>query len=117
MYEYTGVVTNVVDGDTLDIVVDLGFDIHTKKRVRLLDIDTPEIFGPNSREEFDRGVEAREFVKKAVLGKKVTLVTHKDKTGKYGRYLADIVFTREAFGEALFLVEELKKAGFDTNTT
>ncbi len=45
MYNYKCKVINVVDGDTVDIELDLGFDIRLKERVRLIGLDTPEVFG------------------------------------------------------------------------
>ena len=48
MYVYPCKVLNIVDGDTIDIELDLGFHIKMKERVRLIDVDTPEVFGPNA---------------------------------------------------------------------
>lgn len=48
MYTYSCKVLNIVDGDTIDIELDLGFHIKMKERVRLIDVDTPEVFGPNA---------------------------------------------------------------------
>jgi len=45
MYSYKCKILNVVDGDTLDIELDLGFEVRLKERVRLLGVDTPEVFG------------------------------------------------------------------------
>lgn len=112
MYQYSGIVTNVVDGDTVDIMVDLGFKTFKEIRVRLKDIDTPEIFRPSCKDELEHGRLAKLFVEHVILHKTITLVTFKDKTGKYGRYLADIVYT-EQDGLAKFLTEELKLAGFE----
>ena len=42
MYEYQAIIERVVDGDTVDVMIDLGFDVWTKQRVRLMGIDTPE---------------------------------------------------------------------------
>lgn len=114
MYEYTGRVIKVVDGDTIDIDVDLGFGIRSKRRIRFLGIDTPEIWRAETPMEKERGKEARDFVKERLLGKIVTFMSHKDKTGKYGRYLGDIVYLGDN-REALFITEELKKAGFEKN--
>ena len=88
MYEYRGFVTNVVDGDTIDLKVDLGFDIVYKIRVRFKGIDTPEIFRPKTPMEKEQGKRARDFVINRLLGKSVTLDTFKDNTGKYARYKA-----------------------------
>ena len=50
MYQYSATVYNVVDGDTIDVVVDLGFKITTKQRLRLNGIDTPEKGQPGFNE-------------------------------------------------------------------
>ena len=49
MYEYKAVIVNVVDGDTFDMNIDLGFNIHIHERVRLLNIDTPENRGAEKK--------------------------------------------------------------------
>ena len=86
-YIYTATIINVVDGDTVDARVDLGFDIYFNLRLRLFGIDTPEL---NSRDESEKFLakRAKEFVQYAVLGKTVTIKTYKK--DKYGRYLAEI---------------------------
>lgn len=48
MFTYFCKILNVVDGDTVDIELDLGFNIKMKERVRLIGLDTPEVFGPNA---------------------------------------------------------------------
>lgn len=92
MYQYNAMVVRVVDGDTLDLMVDLGFDIFQKMRVRLFGIDTPEIYGvKRDSEEYSKGKLASDFVKKILHpGTKVSMNSVKDKRGKYGRYLATV---------------------------
>lgn len=82
MYEYVGQVVNVVDGDTVDVVVDLGFKVTTAQRLRLAGVDTPE----RNQAGF---IEAKDFVQSMIGGKLVTIKTHK--VSKFGYYLADIV--------------------------
>lgn len=85
MYSYKALVTNVVDGDTVDLSIDLGFNIWHNIRVRLIGIDTPEKWHPY-------GKVVTKFLKQHIEGKKVKInVTKKD---KYGRYLVSI-FTLE----------------------
>ena len=48
MYVYKCEIVKVIDGDTLDVLIDLGFNIKMKERVRLLGVDTPEVFGQNA---------------------------------------------------------------------
>jgi len=114
MYEYNAVIVKVVDGDTLDVLVDLGLEIFKKLRVRLYGIDTPEVYGvKHDSEEYAEGKKASDFVKKLLpQGTKVTIRTIKDKRGKYGRYLARVFFNFES-GKmdlaALLLRENLAK--------
>jgi len=92
MYEYNCKVEKVVDGDTIDVVLDLGFDILYKSRVRLYGIDTPESRTRNLDEKA-RGKMAAAFLKEAVEdGEKVVIQTKlKDSRGKFGRVLGDVV--------------------------
>jgi micrococcal nuclease len=89
MYEYhVKKVTNVVDGDTIDVEIDLGFDISFSSRVRLAGIDTPESRTTNKAEKV-LGLEAKEYVKSKVKeAKDVVIKTEKmDSSEKYGRIL------------------------------
>ena len=92
MYEYSCTVERVVDGDTIDVVLDLGFDILYKSRVRLYGIDTPESRTRNLDEKA-RGKMAGAFLKNAIEeGTKVVIQTEvKDSRGKYGRVLGNVV--------------------------
>ena len=92
MYEYSCKVERVVDGDTIDVVLDLGFDILHKCRVRLYGIDTPESRTRNLDEKA-RGKLAGSFLKEAIdKGKKVVIQTKlKDSKGKFGRVLGEVV--------------------------
>jgi len=95
MYEYRAYVNRVVDGDTVDVDIDLGFGIRlTDERVRIMGIDTPEsrtsdqvekIFGTASKNRL-----------KEILGKVTTLKTFaakdgEDMKGKFGRILGDFI--------------------------
>lgn len=107
--------TNVVDGDTIDVTVDMGFDIRRGLRVRLADVDTAEIYGPNSgdEEEYQRGLDHKHFVTiffEQALSEwhgewPILLATDKDETGKYGRYIARI----QRRSDTAILNEELKE--------
>lgn len=90
MYVYKYKVTRVIDGDTIEGTVDLGFNVSVKLRVRLANVDTPEIFRPKSEAERTLGLKATEFVENQILNKFVILKTKKDKRGKYGRYIGYI---------------------------
>jgi micrococcal nuclease len=89
MFEYfVKEVTNVVDGDTIDVVIDLGFDISFSSRVRLAGIDTPES-RTTDKVEKALGLESKEYLKKTIkAAKTVVIKTEKmDSSEKYGRIL------------------------------
>jgi micrococcal nuclease len=89
MYEYfVKEVKNVVDGDTIDVIIDLGFDILFASRVRLAGIDTPESRTTDKAEKA-LGIEAKEYLKKHLKdAKSVVIRTEKmDSSEKYGRIL------------------------------
>ena len=92
MYEYSCKVERVVDGDTIDVVLNLGFDILYKSRVRLYGIDTPESRTRNLDEKA-RGKMAGAFLKDAIeKGEKVIIQTKlKDSRGKFGRVLGNVI--------------------------
>ena len=90
MYEYRATIRRVVDGDTVDITLDLGFDILYNNRIRLLGIDTPES-RTRDLEEKKLGLAAKERVRELCpVGSTVTVKTTKDGRGKFGRILGEI---------------------------
>jgi len=90
MYEYRATIRRVVDGDTVDITLDLGFDILYNNRIRLLGIDTPES-RTRDLEEKKLGLAAKDRVKELCpVGSTVTVKTTKDGRGKFGRILGEI---------------------------
>lgn len=92
MYEYKATLDRVVDGDTLDLVIDMGFKMTTNQRIRLANINTPETYGQkHDSEEYKAGMLAKEFVVKRLQenGNIVKINTSK-LTGKYGRYIGVI---------------------------
>ncbi len=92
MYEYKCEVTRVVDGDTVDCILDLGFSILHKCRVRLYGIDTPES-RTRDLDEKARGKLASKFLQDSIdNGKDIVLRSElKDSKGKYGRVLGSII--------------------------
>ena len=89
MYQYyVRKVEGVVDGDTIDVLIDLGFDILFASRVRLAGIDTPESRTKDLKEKA-LGLESKEYLKKALKdAKSVVIKTEKmDSSEKYGRIL------------------------------
>ena len=98
MYEYfVKEVKNVVDGDTIDVVIDLGFDILFASRVRLAGIDTPESRTTDKVEKV-LGIEAKEYLKKQLKdAKSVVIRTEKmDSSEKYGRILGWVYINGES---------------------
>jgi len=90
VYEYRGKVTRVVDGDTVDCILDLGFNIHHSCRVRLLGIDTPES-RTRDREEKARGLLSKQALEDLLTDKDFVIKTHKKKAkGKFGRVLGEL---------------------------
>ena len=92
MYEYRCKIDRVVDGDTVDVDIDLGFGIWLRKeRVRLYGIDTPEC-RTRDLEEKKYGLAAKSFVQDLLpVGSMQTLRTKKDDKGKFGRILGEFV--------------------------
>ena len=86
MFDYMCKVTRVVDGDTVDIELDLGFKLSKKDRVRLTGIDTPESRTRNLAEK-KLGLEAKEFLKAWCKAHKGDIIIHTESEGKYGRLL------------------------------
>tara|TARA_R100000655_G_scaffold83351_1_gene122941 strand:+ start:396 stop:779 length:384 start_codon:yes stop_codon:yes gene_type:complete len=88
MYEYAiKEIVKVVDGDTIDIVIDLGFNLSKKERVRLAGIDSPES-RTKDLEEKKMGLESKEFLKRRLEDGRVSgLRVKTEKDGKYGRML------------------------------
>lgn len=113
MWTYQATVERVVDGDTLDLDIDLGFRIHSRQRVRLHGVDTPEIHGVrHDSEEYAQGMAARDFVERWIdehggafgdgpTAESVVRIRSYDggqpRAGKYGRWLVDVFSLREDF--------------------
>ena len=91
MYEYGCKVKRVVDGDTIDITIDLGFKIFYDTRVRMYGIDTPES-RTRDKDEKARGLLAKKFLQEKVkIGKSFKIQTQKDSSGKYGRVIGILI--------------------------
>ena len=90
MYEYFCKVERVVDGDTIDVNIDLGFDIHHSARVRMMGIDTPESRTRNLAEKA-LGLASKARLKEMLKGQKTKIRTSKEGKGKFGRVLADVI--------------------------
>ena len=90
MYEYSCEIDRVVDGDTVDVIIDLGFKIFHKARVRMYGIDTPES-RTRDLDEQARGILSKSFLQDALVqSNKVIIKTQKDAKGKFGRVLGEL---------------------------
>jgi len=89
-------IAKVVDGDTIDANIDLGFDISLNKRIRLAGIDTPE---SRTKDEYEKklGLESKEWLKKHLEGSKDILIKTElpDSTEKYGRIIGHLYINGE----------------------
>ena len=87
LYAYRAQITAVYDGDSVTADVDLGFNTWRRdEKLRLFGIDAPEVRGKAR----PAGLRARDALRKRIEGREVIVCTIKDRTGKYGRYLAQI---------------------------
>ena len=110
MYEYNiKKVTKIVDGDTIDVDIDLGFNISYSQRVRLAGIDTPESRTKDAREKA-LGLEVKNKVKSAIDSAKTVIIKTElpDSTEKYGRILGWVYLD----GAAKSLNEQLIDEGY-----
>ncbi|WNM54535.1 endonuclease [Staphylococcus phage S-CoN_Ph23] len=98
LYTFQAICTNVVDGDTIDILLDLGFKTTAERRVRLLNVDTPERGQENYKE-------ATDFTKSCVENKEIYVQTYKSDV--FGRYLANVWYEDGEY----CLNDELRNAG------
>jgi endonuclease YncB( thermonuclease family) len=88
-YKYKGQVLNIVDADTVDAKLDLGFGITMTQRFRTDSFDAPETWRPRNDAEMEHGKEATERAYELLMNKELLFVTSKT-AGIYGRYGAQI---------------------------
>lgn len=103
IYEYKADLVNIVDGDTQDIDVDLGFYTSKEIRVRLEGVDTHETYGvKKDSDEYKKGMKEKEFVEDFYeSADELTIKTMKDSQGKYGRWLARVWADGQCLNELL----------------
>ena len=109
MYEYKASLREVVDGDTLDVLIDVGFKMSTEQRIRLKGINTPEIWRrKKDSEEYQKGMLAKEYVIRRLGENQNEFIIRTDKDpGVYGRYIGQILLADSSKS----LNEELLEAG------
>ncbi len=92
MYEYKiKEIKKIYDGDTITVVIDLGFGVTKLEKLRLAFIDAPEIRG----DEREQGLVSRDWLRNELYtavekGTDIIIKTFRDRKGKYGRYIAEI---------------------------
>ena len=99
MWEYKASVVKVVDGDTVDFDLDLGFYLKLRVRLRLAGIDTPEVRGAEKEE----GLRVKAFVERLLGGATDIVVRTGKETGKFGRWIGTIFLK---FPDGVFIVED-----------
>ena len=110
MFEYYAKLRRVVDGATVDLNIDLGFDIWHQARVRMMGIDTPESRTRNL-EEKALGLASKARLKELLKGQQIKIVTSKEGKGKFGRVLADILAIDKETGEWINCNNQLIEEG------
>jgi len=110
LYYYTAIVNEVYDGDTITVDIDLGLEVWLRdQKIRLWGVDTPELRGIDKA----LGKEVRDWVRKEILYKEVIIETVKDRTGKYGRWLANVhYYNNESYSKSLCLNDQLMDMGY-----
>jgi len=105
MFEYKVNLIKVIDGDTVDFEVDLGFGMKFGERFRLYGINTPEI-RTRFKEEKAKGYAAKKYLRDKLKNNSESLIikTYKDKKDKYGRYLCEIFYGKKQTNLNLELV-------------
>ena len=92
MYEYKVKIRRIVDGDTVDVDIDLGFNmILSKQRIRLYGIDTPESRTRDKEEKFYGKLSAKFLKEQCKNSSEIFLKTYLDKKGKFGRILGELI--------------------------
>ena len=106
LYKYRGVTKYIVDGDTLDVLVDLGFCIYKKQRIRLYGIDCPEVLTRNEKEK-QAGLIVKSFMYQ-FLNKEVDIKSY-SVNDKYGRYVAELFYQDISINNILLKIKYAKK--------
>lgn len=101
-YVYKADIIAVYDGDTCTAIVDLGMRVSVEITIRLYGINTPELRGAQKLD----GIKSRDYLRSLILMKSVIIKTYKDKTEKYGRWLAEI------FIDGVNINEKLVQEGY-----
>lgn len=111
MYDYRAIVTRIIDGDTIDVDVDLGFDTWlNKQRVRMYGIDTPESRTRDLEEKKYGKLATKYLVDRIQVGTPVKLVSHGK--GKFGRILGSIYAPLDGDWEDVSINDQMIQDGY-----
>jgi endonuclease YncB( thermonuclease family) len=91
-YNYDVEIKRIVDGDTVDVIIDLGFSTYVKRRIRMYGINTPES-RTRDLEEKARGLASKERLEELMEGQKIVMRSWGK--GKYGRTLGELFVEKE----------------------
>ena len=105
MFEYNATVVRIVDGDTVDALIDLGFSVHVKNRIRLYGINTPES-RTRDLEEKKRGLAAKERLIQILKEHDNNITIKSHGVGKYGRCLGELFINGESQSINTQLIKE-----------
>ena len=108
VHEYQATLVRVIDGDTVELDIDLGFHVHVREKIRLADIDAPEV-RTRDPEEKQRGIEARDALEKMLRDKALIVLTAKDRRS-FSRWVATIYLDHGE--EQISVQEEMVSRGF-----
>jgi micrococcal nuclease len=109
MYTYKARLIRVIDGDTVDAEIDLGFGVYMKQRVRLYGINTPDSRS-KEQEERERGLASKQRLTE-ILSKEFIIETILNKRGKFGRILG-VLYVEQENGERENINNILVQEGF-----
>ena len=107
LWKYRAHLDRLVDGDTLDVVIDLGFRVTTHQRLRLAEVNTPEVRGAEREAGLAATTYVQNWLDECDAGKDMPgwpLLVETGKTGKYGRWIAYIYSSspgRKSLNEAI----------------
>lgn len=91
---YRAVCKRVVDGDTLDVLLDKGLRDYDYERLRLSGVDAPEIYGvPEGSDEYEEGQRVKQQVEDRVLGEPALVRTLEEET--FGRWVAEVEYLQD----------------------
>lgn len=109
-FEYEGEIIKIIDGDTVDVRIDIGFSLTTIQRLRLNRINCCEMKSKNPKEKA-KAIKAKNLLCKLILNKTLKVKTFK--TDAFGRYLAEVYFSNEN-GQETNLSDHLLAIGLAT---